>query len=771
MVNNFFVKNFYRDANEAKKILDACSFLALDAAKTSLQETVARLKSPLQVMVMGAFSTGKSSFVNALLGENVTAVEALPTTAVITKLTYGNNDNVLVHFQDGTTQSYTTIDFVRMTNENNASWSTVREKTSYVERRLPLEMLKSINIIDSPGLEAKDIHTKITRKFVNHADVVFWMFSAENAGTGTELKAIGELNSRLLPIAIINKMDTLDEEEDDPEEFLQDVQHKLEGKVRSVIGISAQSALKGRASGDHRLLQESNISQVEKVINTTIIPQSDEFKINSFMEDMAEWLITVEEIVSKHIKYSKNTATPSEYAITKKNSEDFFRDICAQLERLSNYAKKEAAAGNGSACVFTATHIASQSIISEQNSDSPNILDEYIRYLTYGAEKNNLMAQAHLSSFYFLMGAHDKASYWANIVNERFVDSVDLPDMQGMIQFILGSLAIRKGDYRTGYALLEKAVENDSTDAANNLGFAYQHGKGIEVDYKKALKYYKIAAENDESVAQYNLGFMYYNGLGIAANQEKALKWIKTAAENDYSTAQYSLGTFYWQGDCGLSQNSQEAIKWFKLTMEHNDNSSFDAQAALVLLYAGIPDEKAADFSQGITVGEQFYEKYKYVEEQREEVINILPYIGMMYKQMGNPLRSVYWFKIAAEAGVSAAQYALGIAYVDNDGIPVDYDKARYWLEKAAAQGNEAAIRDLAELNAMMNATTNQSNNQVTPSEDSDDDSSSITFHIIAAVVLMIFFLPVGIVYTIWLIFYKVPKVNEELAKRKGNKK
>ena len=85
MVNNFFVKNFYRDANEAKKILDACSFLALDAAKTSLQETVARLKSPLQVMVMGAFSTGKSSFVNALLGENVTAVEALPTTAVITK--------------------------------------------------------------------------------------------------------------------------------------------------------------------------------------------------------------------------------------------------------------------------------------------------------------------------------------------------------------------------------------------------------------------------------------------------------------------------------------------------------------------------------------------------------------------------------------------------------------------------------------------------------------------------------------------------------------
>ena len=88
---------------------------------------------PLQIMVMGAFSTGKSSFINAFLGETVTAVGALPTTAVITKLMYGDN-KVRVHFQDDTTQMYAADEFIYMSNENEQSWHFFRKKIAYVER-------------------------------------------------------------------------------------------------------------------------------------------------------------------------------------------------------------------------------------------------------------------------------------------------------------------------------------------------------------------------------------------------------------------------------------------------------------------------------------------------------------------------------------------------------------------------------------------------------------------------------------------------------------
>ena len=60
------IEIFRRDAQEEQKVIERYSFLDLNKAKKSLQEAIEGLESPLQVMVMGAFSTGKSSFVNAL---------------------------------------------------------------------------------------------------------------------------------------------------------------------------------------------------------------------------------------------------------------------------------------------------------------------------------------------------------------------------------------------------------------------------------------------------------------------------------------------------------------------------------------------------------------------------------------------------------------------------------------------------------------------------------------------------------------------------------
>ena len=65
----------------------------LDITKKSLPDLdkiIEHISAPLMIMVMGEFSTGKSTFINAMVGEEVTAVNATPTTAVITKLCYGN---------------------------------------------------------------------------------------------------------------------------------------------------------------------------------------------------------------------------------------------------------------------------------------------------------------------------------------------------------------------------------------------------------------------------------------------------------------------------------------------------------------------------------------------------------------------------------------------------------------------------------------------------------------------------------------------------------
>jgi TPR repeat protein len=43
----------------------------------------------------------------------------------------------------------------------------------------------------------------------------------------------------------------------------------------------------------------------------------------------------------------------------------------------------------------------------------------------------------------------------------------------------------------------------------------YDNGKGVEPDYKEALKWYHLSAEQGNKSSQNNIGCMYYNGYGV----------------------------------------------------------------------------------------------------------------------------------------------------------------------------------------------------------------------------------------------------------------
>ena len=45
------------------------------------------------------------------------------------------------------------------------------------------------------------------------------------------------------------------------------------------------------------------------------------------------------------------------------------------------------------------------------------------------------------------------------------------------------------------------------------MGLIYNSGHGVDVNYKKAIKWYEKAAEQGDADAQYNLGLMYYLSL------------------------------------------------------------------------------------------------------------------------------------------------------------------------------------------------------------------------------------------------------------------
>ncbi len=111
----------------------------------NVDDLVESINSPLLIMVMGEFSTGKSTFINALVGESIAKVDAKPTTAVITKLTYGAQDRIRVHYQDGSIREreYGREEFERLTAEADDDANKLHESMDYVERTLPIDIESS----------------------------------------------------------------------------------------------------------------------------------------------------------------------------------------------------------------------------------------------------------------------------------------------------------------------------------------------------------------------------------------------------------------------------------------------------------------------------------------------------------------------------------------------------------------------------------------------------------------------------------------------------
>jgi TPR repeat protein len=65
-------------------------------------------------------------------------------------------------------------------------------------------------------------------------------------------------------------------------------------------------------------------------------------------------------------------------------------------------------------------------------------------------------------------------------------------------------------DFAKANKLYLKAGELGHATAYNNLGIAYNDGRGVEVDKKKAIHYWELAAMSGDVYARHNLGCTEY---------------------------------------------------------------------------------------------------------------------------------------------------------------------------------------------------------------------------------------------------------------------
>jgi tetratricopeptide (TPR) repeat protein len=200
----------------------------------------AGLDAPLLVTVMGEFSSGKSSFVNAFIGADVAPTGITPTTATINVVRYGRDRGGRMVGADGATAE---LGWDALMAQLRALTPEAARAIDRVEILVPLPQLEKIHIVDTPGLNSiQPEHEATARGFIARADAIIWVFTASQGGKASEkraLRSIRDEGKRVL--GVLNKADQLSPE--DTAEVVQFITGELGDLVEIVVPFSARRAL------------------------------------------------------------------------------------------------------------------------------------------------------------------------------------------------------------------------------------------------------------------------------------------------------------------------------------------------------------------------------------------------------------------------------------------------------------------------------------------------------------------------------------------------
>ena len=271
---NLLTKKHQQIISDEKSILlDTLNlFSSIDSEKLDLElikDTLTQLEEIFLIVIAGEYNSGKTAFINTLLGDSYLKTGITPTTDKITIIGYGETP-----------------------------YEQVLEPGKLL-KELPIELLKEVRIVDTPGTNAiLREHESLTTDFIPRSDIIIFVTSVDRPYTESErgfLEKIKDWGKKI--IFVINKIDIVENQQDLDLviDFVSLNSQKLFGITPEIFTISAKQSLANLQSGS----KDDSLRKIENYIFNTL-DQSERISIK-----LKNPLLILENLITKYDEINK----------------------------------------------------------------------------------------------------------------------------------------------------------------------------------------------------------------------------------------------------------------------------------------------------------------------------------------------------------------------------------------------------------------------------------------------------------------------------------
>ena len=382
---------------------------------------------------------------------------------------------------------------------------------------------------------------------------------------------------------------------------------------------------------------------------------------------------------------------------------------------------------------------------------------ESVRWYEKSAKRGFFNSQYFIGNFYFNANDTTKAvNYWQMLINNKKAETPKLMTAQelqmlGNTYFNLGALYYNKQLYSldkdAGLSFFDKAANCGHDYAAYLLSQIYHERTDVPQHERLSRNYAKMSALLGNVEGQALYGSYCMQGYGMERDSLEAVKWLKKAASQHNADAMYTMTYVYYnaanydstiatgeQPQCRDSVDIQLLVgsayynkkqyeqteAWLKKAAEKQNadaiwwlydlNLSIKHDSLTAVSYLEQACEK--DIPEALNNMGYYYAHGIIVKQDIEKAIVLLQKAaslncGLAYYNLGTVyntkelIKTPDWnkgadcFRKGAELNCPEAQYNYSLCLKKGKGVKKDKQAAKRWLEEAAKNGSEEALKEL----------------------------------------------------------------------------